>query len=541
MKKISYIFIGILALSSFTSCSSDFLNQNPTSQPSQSSFWQRKSDFQSALAACFSSYYTWPGVMSQIIPCYDGLTDNANTEYDETTYGSSRTIAVGDLDPNTGGYVSGIYSHCYTVIGRVHQILENLETYKGSDMSDAERKEMVAQCKAMRAYAYSWLYQNYREVPLVLQSLTMENMYEQPKATREAIKAQILKDYDEAYAAMSDGVYKDADKSGKFTKGAILGLKARLLLFDAYDDKGNAVKTKMQEIIPVLEAIKGYGLAKSTRENFVSSKQLASPEIMYSVRYLGPNYTNDMDLYYGNWNVMMPTRDLVDAFECTDGKAWKDSPLAVHPDESKLKAKGNASTPEIQAEREKLFKNRDRRLAESIAHGALAFTEFADNSDAPAITATLTGFNMVKLVQPTKTMPDYSTVCDVDVVVLRYAHVLLMLAEAENEVNGATAKALKAINEVRTRSGQPEIAAGISQAGLRERIRNEWRVETCFEGLRYYQLKRWHLLEQKVNGFEDPANPGYKKVVKPAFYFFPIPQGEIDKAGGKLVQDSNYK
>ena len=76
---------------------------------------------------------------------------------------------------------------------------------------------------------------------------------------------------------------------------------------------------------------------------------------------------------------------------------------------------------------------------------------------------------------------------------------------------------------------------------LRERIRNEWRVETCFEGLRYFQLKRWKLLQQTVDGAVDPAYPAYKKVVTSAFEYFPLPQGEIDKAHGVLVQDPNYQ
>ena len=126
--------------------------------------------------------------------------------------------------------------------------------------------------------------------------------------------------------------------------------------------------------------------------------------------------------------------------------------------------------------------------------------------------------------------PPALSISDADIVVLRYAHVLLMIAEAENEAHGATTTALNAINEVRTRSGQPAIEAGISQDDLRERIRNEWRIETCFEGLRYFQLKRWKLMDKRVNGVEDPAYPGYIKVYKPAFEFFPIPQSEIDKA-----------
>ena len=54
-------------------------------------------------------------------------------------------------------------------------------------------------------------------------------------------------------------------------------------------------------------------------------------------------------------------------------------------------------------------------------------------------------------------------------------------------------------------------------------------------------MKRWKQLQQVVDGAVDPAYPSYIKVVNPAFEFFPLPQGEIDKAHGVLVQDPNYQ
>ena len=57
---------------------------------------------------------------------------------------------------------------------------------------------------------------------------------------------------------------------------------------------------------------------------------------MFSVRYLAPNITHSMDLYYAAWTTCGVTRDLVDAFECTDGLKWGESPLTVPVDESLL-------------------------------------------------------------------------------------------------------------------------------------------------------------------------------------------------------------
>ncbi len=539
MKKIvNIILASALLVSSTTSCS-DFLQKDPPSSPSQSIFWQKKSDFQSALAGSFSMVYEWPGVMSQIVACFDNLTDNSICQHDEDTYGKTKTIALGDLDPNTSGYVTYMYKHCYQGIARVHLLMENLEAYQGTDMSADEKSFMLAQAKALRGYFYSWLYQCYREVPLVTESLTMDNMY-QAKASRADIYAQIMNDFDGAIAALPDKPYSDAQMSGYFSSGALKALKARLMLAEAYDDKGNADPSKMGDIVSLLESINGYSLADRMRDNFISSKQLASPEIMFSVRYLAPNITHSMDLYYAAWTTCGVTRDLVDAFECTDGLKWGESPLTVPVDESLL-ATGELGDAN-KAERTKLFQNRDRRLYETVCHSGVA--DFSiDGQDGEPVTITnqmQTGFGMMKLIQPTKEMPSYSTISDADVIILRYAEVLMMIAEAENEVNGPTQKVYDAVNQIRVRSGQPELPTGLTKEQMRERIRNEWRVEFVFEGHRYFQLKRWKLMEKLVNGAADPALLTYIKVFKPAFYYFPLPQSEIDKAGGVLVQDPNY-
>lgn len=540
MKRINIYLVSALLMGTTVSCS-DFLQKDPPSSPSQSIFWQKKSDFDSALAGTFSIMYEWPGEMSQIIPCFDNLTDNSICQHNEDTYGRSQTIALGDLDPNTTGFVTYMYSHCYTGIARAHLVMENLALYEGSDMTEDDKNFIMAQCKALRGYFYSWLYLCYKEVPLVTSSLTMENMY-QPKSTRPEIYAQIMKDFDEAIAALPDKPYSDSQMSGYFSPGALKAFKARLMLNDAYDENGKAIPEKMKEIVPLLEEIQGYSLADRMRDNFISEKQLASPEIMFSVRYLAPNITHSMDLYYGNWTTCGVTRDLVDEFECTDGLKWGESPLTQEVDESLLST--NSMADDAYNEREKLFQNRDPRLRETVTHSGYATFPDEGYEDKERLKLTdqqQTGFGMMKYLQPTTIMPSYSTISDADVIILRYAEVLLMIAEAENEVNGPTQKVYDAVNAVRARSEMPPLPDNLSQDEMRERIRHEWRVEFVFEGQRYFQLKRWKLMEELVDGAVDPALPTYIKVFKPAFYYWPIPQTEIDKAGGVLVQDSNYK
>lgn len=537
MKRLINITLATLLLLGTTSCE-DYLQKDPPSSPSQNIFWKSKAEFEYGLAACYSVVYEWPQPLGEIQACFDNLTDNSLCQHDETTYGKTKTMAQGDITPFSDGFVNDVYKTCYKGIARVHQVMAQLAEYKGTDISADDRNFMLGQCKALRGYYYYWLYQCYKEVPLVTELLTTDNMY-LPKASRTEIYNQIAKDFDEAISELPDLPYSDGKVSGRITPSAVKVLKGRLMIMNAYDDKGVADPTKMKEVVSLLESVKGYDLSENFRDNFVSSRQLASPEIIFSVRYLSPNRNNDLDLYFGAWATNIVMRNLVDEYECTDGLEWSKSPLAVPVDESLINTSDGSLKEKQKAEREKLFQNRDPRLAQTIAHsGVLNFPEKDDYPDEVAASNSPSGFSIMKLIQPSKNSPGYDTNTDPDVILVRYAHVLLMIAEAENEANGPTEKAYAAINKIRARSEMPPLPASLSKDQMRERIRHEWRVETAFEGLHYFHMKQWKTLP-KVNDMIDPMY-GTKSVFKPEFYFWPIPQGEIDKAGGILVQDPAY-
>src|SRR6202012_4698724 len=83
-----------------------------------------------------------------------------------------------------------------------------------------------------------------------------------------------------------------------------------------------------------------------------------------------------------------------------------------------------------------------------------------------------------------------------NVIVWRYAEVLLNYAEAQNEAVGPDATVYSAINQVRERAGQPDLPAGLSQSDMRTRIRHERRIELAFEGKRFYDINRWQIASQ---------------------------------------------
>lgn len=531
----------LLLVLSTTGCS-DFLQKDPITTPSSATFWKEKAHFDYALTSCFSVAHDWPGVISQIIPCLDNLTDNSYCQHNEDTYGRTQTMLTGDITPQSSGYAPSLYSLMYKGIGRVQRILSELEKYKGSDISADQRKFYEAQCYAMRGYFYYWLYLTFNEVPIVTELLDTETMYK-AKSPRAEVKAQVFADFDKAVGLMGDGLYFAKGTQGYMTKGAIAGLKARIMMYDAYTN-GVADKVQMGAVVTLLETITGYTLSENWRSNFISMGQADNKEIMFSVRYLNPNIKNSVDLYYGAWGTNQITRDLVNEFEYTDGLGWGEgSPLQPVVDETILNKRPKTTDKKAIDEFKKLYLNRDKRLHETVNHsGVWGFKEIGFPDSVFTEPEGNNNFILRKMVAPfTKgTEPSYSTNSDPDIVIIRYGHILLMIAEAENEANGPTGKAYDAINQIRLRAGQPELPAGLSQDEFRKRVRKEWRVETVAEGLRYFHLKQWNQMDKMVTAHTtDPINK-VAAVWRPAFMFWPLPQGEIDKAAGVLVQDPAY-
>ena len=139
--------------------------------------------------------------------------------------------------------------------------------------------------------------------------------------------------------------------------------------------------------------------------------------------------------------------------------------------------------------------------------------------------------------------------------ILRYADVLLMLAEAENEANqGPTALAYECINAVRSRAGLTTPLSGLSYEAFQQELRDERGRELCFESLRKYDLVRWGIYVDAIHNKLGAATqdsrwaPGnqyqgvkdYVSRTQERHQFMPIPTKELD-VNGKLQQNIYWK
>lgn len=453
--------------------------------------------------------------------------------------------------PTTWAYAEDIWVQNYAVIRKANSFMEKIDAVPGDENL---KKRMKAEALFLRAFAHSELVRCFGGVPLMLKAGTPEESII-PRNTYDECIAQIVKDCDDA-AAVLPVVMPPADL-GRATKVAALALKARMLLYfasplnnpgnvaDRWVNAANAAKAVMAYGPPPGSG--DYGLYADYYRLFID--KLGNKEVIFARKFQNPSinpsdgarnkwYMSVPGVNDGAWGGFSPTQNLVDAYEMKNGKPINDPTSGYNPQNP--------------------YTNRDSRLDKSILHqgslykaGIIIETYRGGNTNnTNRLDSSKTGYGLLKMVDTSKW--GAAGDADNDWIFIRYAEVLLNFAEAQNEATGPNTDVYSALNLLRARSGQPALA-GLTQAELRDRIRNERRVELSFEEHRFFDVRRWKLGStyfkepvRKVQIIKNPDNSftySYPKWedrdYKEFQNFMPIPQSEIDK-NGKLVQNTGY-
>lgn len=265
---------------------------------------------------------------------------------------------------------------------------------------------------------------------------------------------------------MDDKTYKEA--GGHATKGAAKALKARVLMFHAYGDDGTvAHMDDLEEAYTLLGTITGYSLDDNYADIFRPANQENSNEIIFSIKYLAPNSYHIFDNSYGNYGMLNPVEDLTKEYE--EG---------------------------------------DNRLNQIIAFNDVYQWEGGDMIN---LTKSSNGKRMIKWLRPVLKQSDFwnqTERSEQDIVILRWGELLLLRAEAANELGKPGAADM--VKLVRKRAGLEALPEGLSQEQMREAIRHERRVETPFELIRYYDMRRWKIMD-KLNGLV--LDPLYTNII----------------------------
>jgi hypothetical protein len=369
----------------------------------------------------------------------------------------------------------------------------------------------------------------YGGVPLILDAPNLATQADLPRTPREEVVAQILKDLDSA-ALVLPLKYSKGDV-GRATKGAALALKARVLLYEASPlfnssndpNKWKAAADAAKAVIDLPGT--GYGLFIDYRALFLPQNE-NNKEVIFDVQYIFPGLGTSFDLIGKQYNTNAPLLDLAQAYDMFTGLPITNPGSLYDP-----------TNP---------YANRDPRLYGTIFFPGDVLMEVPVTNDRFAVT----GFGMKKYTiydrgpAPTGQTDLKSGQSETNFIVLRYADILLMYAEALNEASGPSTEVYSALNEVRQRPtvNMPEIDPGYTQAELRGIIHHERRIELAGEGLYYNDIRRWKTAETVLNApikTYDGSQIEVRTFDPTRDYFWPIPLTETD-LNPALEQNPGY-
>ncbi len=493
MKKFIYTIISILL---FTSCN-DFLEKSPLDSPSDKTFLANETEIEMAIIGCYTNLWTsWEGMAFFL--AFEELSDNG---WDRNT-NDVQKLSQGANDA-TSSFATNVWRTCYSGISRCNYLINNLTKVEGTVNSDAI-SQAKAQAQFLRAYYYSYLIDLYGDVPLVLETITLDDA-EIPRSPKEEVLNQVFKDFDDA-AAVLGTINKPT--SGRPTKQAAFALKARMAL---YNEKWDIAVAAASEVMK-LEG--SEVILDPSFPNLFTYEGQDSKEILFSIQYLFGYQVHPIFRLFGSRNGgghanKIPSYQLVDSYGCKDGLPIDKSPL-YNP--------------------EKPWDNRDPRLAWTFALPSSGYSNWQnepgclfqgfqfethrdstkcwnyhtspairiDNQDALNAYASFSGINWRKYVN-NKNYGDVNN-CDNNIIVIRYAEVLLIYAEAKVKAGQVDASVYEALNKIRNRAGMPAIQT-MSSDELFYAIARERRHELAGEGQRLSDIRRWKIAEKVMNGF----------------------------------------
>ncbi|MFT3902415.1 MAG: RagB/SusD family nutrient uptake outer membrane protein [Niabella sp.] len=537
MKNI-ILYILLLLGTLITGCSKSFLDTQPLDKYSNSSLWTSKADADAALTSCYSGWEDGANIVYD-----DCMSDNGIDQFPWEGY---ETFASGLSSPSD----PGVNKYDYTTIQRCNWFLDNVDKVPSSSLGDALKDRMKSEARFLRAYKYWVMSQVYGDVPLVTKNISTDESKTIGKTPKADITDFILKELTEISAILPVS-YTGSD-IGRVTSGAALALKSRIQLFNAqYKD---CIATCQQ----LMQAPYSYDIYQGGYENLFRPQNGNNIEVILDVQYLqndnsqwvlGAMLPNSL----GGWSSMAPTQSLVDAYETKNG-------LTIDKDPSY-----NALQP---------YNDRDPRLDASVVRpGQLYMGEYFNPLNAGSAdlvgnnNASPTGYNFKKYVANIDDYDGTSYGTDVwntggSMILIRYAEILLTYAEAKVEDNQIDATVYAAINKIRQRASvdMPAVTAALypGQASLRTLVRRERRIELAGEGLRWYDIQRWKIGAEVLNGEVKGSLKGTVNTTNGAltltpnsnyvagtrtfadkFYLWPIPQKEID-INKNLLPNNGY-
>lgn len=515
MKHLQYLLL-FAALFFWTGCGE--LDLNPLSDGSSETWNSTAAEIEMSLNGLYKHVF-WP---------------EDNDEWtDDWVYRDITTPITGATINGETDFIKTNWTNTYKCIARANNIVQSVE--RAADvLSQDEIDRYAAEARFVRAAQYSYLLSHYGNIVYTDKMLEIDEALEMEQSEPAFVLQKIYEDFD--FAAERLKAEFGSGELKRASKGAAFALKARIAAhMGDWSTARDAAKACMDLGI--------YTLHPEFGDLFLSKTKNSSEVVFGFPRSIELQVTKgDCQNYVtrnaGGWGAKTPSWELFCAFLCTDGKPIDESPL-FNPQEP--------------------FANRDPRCTativpfgsphlgyiyephpDSVRVRQLSNGQLVENRDTRSIAqyASFNGLVWKKGIDGDWLLNSWQV--EPDKIVIRFADVLLLYAEAKIELNELDETVTDAINAVRARAygvsvdaidGYPAVILA-SQASLRQQIRIERRMEFALEGIRYMDIIRWRIAEKALNkpsfGMLDPADLRAKVTSKGLWFFPEIPAVDED-------------
>ncbi|MBO5419616.1 MAG: RagB/SusD family nutrient uptake outer membrane protein [Bacteroidales bacterium] len=492
-----------------------------------------------------------------------GFYDFQECATDDAVYANTPDVAKIYYDGSwsANNLVDDKWSHYYSAIRAANFLMENCpEDYEIARWDDrykdylAQLKNYPWEAKALRAFFHMELLKRYKTIVIADKTFTVEEVNNLMPSTYDQAVNWIEKELKDAADHLPD-TYASSyyAEIGRVTKGFALAARARLLLYAA-SPLNNEMAEKDRYARAAAAAL-DFIDANNTSKTYFLRKQMFNVEnqdLIFGIREATDNTFESQNFpigYEGGNSGTCPTLNLVEAFDMADGTPFnyeKHSSALLDPSQ------------------------RDPRMAKAIISNGDMFkdeiveTFIGGRNGQPKENASPTSFYLRKFVQEATRL----TVGNVSEMlhlypIFRIQEVYLNYAEALFEATGSpdfkgslsgvnyTMSPREALNKVRTVYQMPEVPSGLTAAEFRTRLRNERRVELCFEGHRFWDIRRWKLGDKtkeiyglKITRNLDETFSAEKVLVQSRYwndkqYWYPISSSEIFK-NQSLIQNTGW-
>lgn len=547
-RRLIFLTMAIL-LASLNSCDKGFLDRNSPNSISGSVIWQSDANATMAVNGIYNSFArgAWRTLFSYLVNVGPLGYTQIRTDWGIAQYS-------GTAAPQEGIFTT-TWTNFYRVIKYANDAIANIPD--NPNITPETGKQLVGQARFFRGLGYFYLWSLYGGVPILEQPLNVEDTY-LPRNTADEVRQFIIDDFTAAAADLPVS-YASSSDVGRATQGAAIAMLGKTYLYagqwaEASEQLGKLLKPPFS-----------YDLTDNFTDNFFNDTQNNEEQVFY-VQYTGILGAGSMmDNQYGYRNhgpiygedYSTASNIAVQIYTNKDGSPISLSGIPQEADFGNETDYGTALMNWYQTN----YANADPRLHASVilpgsdfnASGGvqrLYWPTGTPTMDPPGIRTTwpnLATLPIRKLVSEGDACP-VNRDCSTDFPLIRFAGVLLMYAEAENEVNGPTTAVYDAVNRVRGRAGVNDLPQGLSKDEMRRNIRLELFRELAFETDPYFAVLRWKTastddpifgLNHEIYDFRYVSVLGEKVFRADRDYLWPIPQSARD-INNNLEQNPNW-